>query len=258
MSKKIKILVACHKDTTIYSDEVYVPIQVGRALSQVDLGYLTDDKGVNISLKNPRYCELTATFWAWKNLGDIDYLGLQHYRRYFETKYTDDNIDSLLCHYDIVLAKPIIHTIPLEYKMARIMSLEDEQYFFRIIKEKFPDYEQAVIDYLYDYKDYPYNMFVCKRELFVEYAKWLFAVLSECEKCMKESPYPGSNRLMGYIGEFLLPIFCIRHKLKIKEEYVVSMLGEKKPHHNFRDHIRYLLVRIHNFYKRKPSSLKTY
>ena len=37
--------------------------------------------GENIYPKNPDYCELTAQYWAWKNI-DCDYYGFFHYRRY--------------------------------------------------------------------------------------------------------------------------------------------------------------------------------
>ena len=83
---KIKILVACHKsDTAIYQNDIYMPIQVGKALhANVELGFQCDNTGDNISEKNDSYCELTAIYWAWKNLKDIDYIGLCHYRRYFD------------------------------------------------------------------------------------------------------------------------------------------------------------------------------
>lgn len=77
----IKILVAAHKKYWMLDDSVYLPIQVGAALHPA-LGYVLDNTGDNISAKNPNYCELTALYWAWKNL-DCEYIGLCHYRRYF-------------------------------------------------------------------------------------------------------------------------------------------------------------------------------
>ena len=43
---------------------------------------IPDNTGDNISERNFTFCELTAQYWAWKNL-EADYYGLCHYRRYF-------------------------------------------------------------------------------------------------------------------------------------------------------------------------------
>ena len=79
----IKILVCCHKaDQQVPHHPLLYPIQVGAALSHTHFAdFIHDDSGDNISLKNARYCELTAQYWAWKNL-NADYYGLFHYRRY--------------------------------------------------------------------------------------------------------------------------------------------------------------------------------
>lgn len=79
---EIKILVAHHKVGFIYKDNIHEPIHVGKELSEIDLGILGDNTSENISHLNPFYCELTATYWAWKNV-KTDYVGICHYRRYF-------------------------------------------------------------------------------------------------------------------------------------------------------------------------------
>ena len=54
MHPRIKILVACHKaDPNIRHDDIYMPIQVGKALHpELDLGFQCDNTGDNISEKN--------------------------------------------------------------------------------------------------------------------------------------------------------------------------------------------------------------
>jgi hypothetical protein len=87
MSSKIKILVCTHKSSHFPSNDVYFPIQAGKSIASIDLGIQGDDTGDHISDKNKLYCEMTAVYWAWKNLAplhpELKYIGLCHYRRYF-------------------------------------------------------------------------------------------------------------------------------------------------------------------------------
>lgn len=83
MSKNIKILIACHKPSELPKNDLFLPVRVGAALHDDDFGLQRDDDGQdNISKKNLGYCELTAIYWAWKNL-KADYYGLFHYRRFY-------------------------------------------------------------------------------------------------------------------------------------------------------------------------------
>lgn len=78
----IKIAIAYHKPSVLLQEKYYLPIHVGKALSNQDLHIQGDDEGDNISSKNPLYCELTGLYWLWKNTS-ADYKGLMHYRRIF-------------------------------------------------------------------------------------------------------------------------------------------------------------------------------
>jgi len=110
-----RVLVATHKQYEFPDDSLYAPIQVGVARGESDFGYLVDNKGDNISLKNESYCELTALYWAWKN-GSIDeykYIGLVHYRRYFAGDLSfgeagileSEAIKQILLAHDIIVPK---------------------------------------------------------------------------------------------------------------------------------------------------------
>lgn len=255
-------MVASHKPDKVFSDDVYNPIHVGRAISKFspsDMGgIMGDDTGKNISRKNGEYCELTAVYWAWRNMPDeVKYVGLAHYRRYFETRFTNGNIQDIFKECDVVLARPYLHDRYMEFKLARELTMEDEVILLKVLKRLFPKYEQTIIDYLYGFEDYPYNMFVMPRNVFDGYCEFLFSVLFECDKLMLPMPYTCSRRRMGYIGEFLLPIYCLHQGFHIRTEPVVSMLGEQhsdEKQHDLRQRLKIKMLKV-IYDKHKPRSL---
>lgn len=82
MTPDIKIVVCYHKPGKYISNDVYLPVHVGKEISKYDLPIQGDNEGDNISSLNYAYCELTGLYWAWKNI-KADYIGLCHYRRFF-------------------------------------------------------------------------------------------------------------------------------------------------------------------------------
>ena len=215
---RITIFVACHKPCDIYTDEMYRPIHVGRAISscseQMDM--IGDDTGDNISEKNPFYSELTAQYWAWKNYHDSDYIGFCHYRRYFAKGLTASQIEEMFHKgTDVIVVGPCFRRYNRWNFLKDYVCSEDLAIMQMVIKKLYPEYYKVMSQYAYDYIDYPLNMFICKRELFDEYAKWLFSILFECEKYVKLSPYSRARRLYGYLSEFLMPVFFIKNKLNI-------------------------------------------
>lgn len=220
---KVKILVACHKQAEVFSNNVYTPIHVGKALHpKLDLGFQGDDDGDNISKLNPLYCELTAQYWGWKNM-QTEYIGLCHYRRYFKTVITEKNIDKLMDGCDIILVKKLL--LPNNIISAAQMGLipEDVSLFYLYMKqyhsEIFPQFEQF---FVHGIDLYPCNMFVCKKNKFDEFAKWQFGILEDLRKIYPLSNYSRCNRILGYLGEDLLPFYAYLKGWKIKEEPIVS------------------------------------
>lgn len=82
MNIAVKIFVCCHKNCKVPSDKMFFPIHVGKETSDCRLPFLGDNTGDNISSLNKNYCELTGTFWIWKNV-QADFVGICHYRRYY-------------------------------------------------------------------------------------------------------------------------------------------------------------------------------
>ncbi|STY72103.1 Uncharacterised protein [Megamonas hypermegale] len=231
----IKILVATHKKYWMPEDEVYLPIHVGKEGKQ-DLGYIGDNTGNNISIKNSNYCELTAIYWAWKNL-EADYIGLVHYRRYF-TKHnlrncekkkqdilTKNDFENILKDVDIIVPdkrKYYIETIRSHYNHSYYE--KDLNETENIIKEIYPEYSIAFNKVMNRTWAHMFNMFVMRKDYFNEYCEWLFTILFELEKRIDISSYTVMEaRVFGFISELLLDVWLETKQIKYREVNVSFM-----------------------------------
>ena len=200
--KRITIIVAAHKKYQMPEDKMYLPLHVGRE-GKEDIGYISDNTGDNISIKNPYFCELTGIYWAWKNL-DSDYIGLVHYRRYFsdcnkipkteEEKFkvvlNSEELNKKLENVDIILPKQrnyYIENIYDHYKHT--MYIEPLDITGEIIKEKYSEYLAEFENLKKNKKMHAFNMFIMKKNYFDEYCTWLFDILFELEKRTDVSQY---------------------------------------------------------------------
>lgn len=225
----IKFLVATHKKYWMPKDEIYLPIQVGKEGKQ-DLGYIGDNTGDNISTKNSNYCELTAIYWAWKNL-EADYIGLVHYRRYF-TKHnfrncekkkqdilTKNDFENILKDVDIIVPdkrKYYIETNRSHYNHAHYK--KDLNETENIIKEIYPEYSIAFNKVMNRTWAHMFNMFIMRKDYFDEYCEWLFTILFELEKRIDISNYKVMEaRVFGFISELLLDVWLETKQIKYRE-----------------------------------------
>lgn len=232
---KIKILVAQHKSADVFCNDVYMPIHVGKALHpELNLGIQTDDAGDNISLLNPMYCELSAQYWAWKNLHNVEYIGLCHYRRYFEKEFTEDNVESILDGNDVVLSSKYYFRSNIINWHFSILTPEDVIIYYLYLKRRFATNKEKFENYFLK-KNWinPANMFVCKKELFDRFCEWQFDILDDLKNLILPSPYSREKRILGYLAESLLPFFFFLNDYRVKELPLVPMIGEKKHCYDF-------------------------
>lgn len=265
MGKNVKILISCHKASDSLNTEVFQPIQLGCANTDQRLpGMLYDNTGENISAKNPMYCELTAQYWAWKNL-DADYYGFCHYRRYFsfsDTHYPEDafgnvlekyldasvikkyNITDVAVHeltsqYDIIttvrkdvsLIPNYAKSIRQQYAQATLLHPEDMDLLQRIIDEEFPDYSEAAHAHLDGKMTSFCNMYILRKDIFFDYCQWMFAVLDRFCQMRDMSRYSTEAlRTPGHLSERLFGIYYLyitRKNPSLKTKELQCVLFEK-------------------------------
>ncbi len=202
----IKIIVATHKEYDMPKEDCYLPVFVGSAISDLDLPYQRDDEGENISEKNRTFCELTGLYWAYKNL-KADYIGLCHYRRYFDRKGIDFE------RQDIILPKKRRYFIETVYdQFGHAHGFANMDAVREIIRNDHPDYLESFDACMNRRSLHIYNMFIMKYDIFIQYCGFLFDVLFKAEKKLGDQ-----DRLYGYLGERLLDVFIERNHYSYTE-----------------------------------------
>ncbi len=230
----IKIIVATHKAYWMPEDEIYFPVHVGAEGKDIDLGFVKDNTGDNISAKNANFCELTGLYWAWKNL-DADYIGLAHYRRHFsngklfadkkERVISGAELEKKLTGCDILLPKPRNYWIETNYSQyAHAHHAIDLDTTRKIITEKYPEYIPTWDVSMKQTVGHRFNMFIMDREKFEAYCTWLFDILFELEKRIDISSYnKNDSRVFGFVSERMLDVWIETKGYKYAELPYVFM-----------------------------------
>lgn len=232
---RLKIMVAAHKPCAVPGDAVYLPVQVGASLHPEIDGFCPDNRGDNISLKNPNYCELTAVYWAWKNL-DADYIGLCHYRRFFcksgahfgkkQSRIASGaDFASLLERFPLILPYPRRYYIETNYAQYVHAHHEQDLTLTReIISELCPNYLPYFDREMGKRVGHRFNMFVMRRDIFDEYCQWLFPLLAVLEKRLDISGYSEyDSRVFGFVAERLLDVWLGKNGVSYCELPVVFL-----------------------------------
>ncbi len=229
----IQLLVAAHRASRMPEDPMYLPIQVGCAGTDLDLGFRRDDEGDNISEKNPTFCELTAVYWAYKNL-DADYIGLSHYRRHFRGKsgrdkwacvLTGQEARKLLQDTDVLVPRRrryYIETIYSLYVHAHPAQGLDQA--LELVRQQGPQYSRAADTVMNRTWYHNYNMFLMKADIFRDYCGWLFPILFTLEAQLDISDYSDyDRRVFGFVGERMLDIYLEANGIPWREIPVMFM-----------------------------------
>lgn len=244
------VMVAAHKPYWMPQDAVYHPVLVGACGKTAPVGWLRDDTGDNISGHNQTFCELTGHYWMWKNV-NADIYGLCHYRRYFSRAFPSGKKRSRILSgnqlyrrmqdCDVLLPKKRHYWIETNYtQYVHAHHEEDLRATREILSEKYPDYLSAWDLVMQRRSGHRFNMFLMRREVFMDYSRWLFEILFELEHRLDISKYSFyDRRVFGFIGERLLDVWLTQQSLAYRECPIVNL----EPQH--------WIKKISSFLKRK-------
>lgn len=214
---------AIYRARSIYDKELKVPpvvydsnifdIHAGAALCDIRLSSIADDMGDNISEQNKNFCELTATYWVWKNVR-TDYKGICHYRRILQLSSKDYyRLDEI----DVVLPLPFVRYPNASGQFLRFISDADYKVLLDILKQNSTDYYLAAHKHWYERYLYNYNMLIARQAIFDSYCEFLFEILFAVEKYFNDRGIVRQDRYLGYMGEILTSLYFMHnaHRLRV-------------------------------------------
>ena len=200
----------------------YFAINGGSSLKQSAAKYSWlhfDDVGDEISSHNHLLNEMTSIYWFWKNfdLNSVDYVGFNHYRRFFDPADLADYKS-----YDAIVARPIKwSTLNVEDQYALYHNRHDLSYLTGLLEvagctETFHDFLKLPELFA------PCNMFLMKTELFKLYCEFMFPLLFKLEQHVHvEGRSEYQQRAIAFLSERLTSFWCYGltqdQKKKVKE-----------------------------------------
>jgi hypothetical protein len=221
----------------------YFPMDCGSVLNdRWSVSHLTkDNTGDNISAMNGLVNEFTSIYWFWKNVPLPDYVGFNHYRRYFRPGDFSD-----FKNWDIIVAKPVFSDAKLSlfnhYKHYHFV--EDMVKFCDILQKKsfglalsFGKYVTTQTRNLA-----PCNLFIMRKELFEEWCGLAFPILFEtvkevCRGEEFESRHPYQKRCACFLMERFFNFWYhmkISSGVRAKEIDFVERLDFKTPEQRYK------------------------
>ena len=157
--------------------------------------------GDNIDDLNPLYNEITGLYHLWKNVHEVPYKGLEHYRRaIWDVSNThlleSDEIKEILRDHDVILTEKYVsfsgtmdkYCLPFNYYTNHIEKMNE-------LYDGFGDFYRNFMCTHYPSEFSWTNMFVAREEIADEYCQMLF------DLCSRVKAPEGAKRFYGYVCE---------------------------------------------------------
>jgi len=262
----IKIFVTYKDRHQLIKSDILTPIQTGRAIAdEIFEDMIGDDTGDNISTENPKYNELSAQYWVWKNydkIGNPDYVGFMHYRRHFcfdtsllskqektwlkysnvyrlntiDDEYIKQNfsrakIENYIQDYDCIVLKPYDvsnlgkKTIREQYGCIPEQQTEIFDIMLTSVAKLFPEYREDIDEFKKSSIQYLCNMFIMRKNDFFEYSNFCFSVLSDINKQIDSTHFTVQELRFCGYVGEFLLSLYIKHKNRKKELKIKELDG---------------------------------
>lgn len=191
--KTFAIYVCAHKpiENEIPKGDKYIIIAQNDSIKDDNhqVIYLTNDEFTKTHWRC--YGEGCAMRYLWKHPEILpDYVGIAHYRRFFiQLIGSEASIPGIVNKYGAIVMNPFIHNSNIRYDNWSTQCVdhfeEDAQAIKDVTKSLYPEFSKVYEEMLVDNKQYGCNMFIMKKEDFLEMCEICFTILDKFDKKMK-------------------------------------------------------------------------
>jgi hypothetical protein len=185
----LNIYLVAHKDfNNILINQYYKIICDNKTQLQnsYQLEIIETNKNNELYAKRRGYCEGSKIYYIWKNYYQnkikSKYIGFVHYSRVFNFANNIPNLDKIFRKHDIILNEKMTlgSTVKAQFAASHFGKFLDE--IEDIIKENFTEYYPQTKKTLYGNILRACNIFIMKKEDFINYGKFVFGVLLEFDR----------------------------------------------------------------------------
>jgi len=233
----LKIYVMAHKDFKNYR---YHPIYTIVADDESELQkkyrlniiYAKEGKLYNLKRAYGEMSRLYYIYQLYKN-GNLSskYVGLNHYRRYFNFTDNIPDLDEIFKNYDVILGDTDFQKRGMRGHYCTYHICKDYEEIIDIIKQMKPNYYETALRVGEKKYLHSCNLFIMKKEDFFKYCEFMYDILFEFDRrhnfntdqdvlnyIVKVFKHPSylQSRLQGYLAERIGNIFYFHNFKRIK------------------------------------------
>ena len=179
-SKNVDIFIGTYKEfEPLVSNNVYKIIVGNHNITNDSNLELIKCGDSNDVLDDVFFSEIYMLSWVTKNIDLKDYVGFCHYRKYWKFMDKIPDLDELFKGVDVIVPKPLYFRRTLRETYGLCHNIEDYDLMGKIIEEKYPQYYEKFKTFSECHVMFPCNMFIMKKEDFLEYIDFVKGVLDE-------------------------------------------------------------------------------
>ena len=238
-SSIVKIFIMTHKD---FDCEIYNPIYniVADDKKQLKKNYNLDILYASQSTlynKKRAYSEMSKLYFIYELYKNATisskYIGLNHYRRYFDFCNNIPNLDNIFENHDVILSRKIKMNLNTRDHYCKNHIFQNFDEIIDIIKEIKPEYYKTAIKASKEKQNYYFNLFIMKKYDFYNYCKFMYDILFEfdkrhnfssdedilnysCKYFNNREEYYYQSRVESFLSERISNIFFKQYFKKIK------------------------------------------